>query len=127
MHYNTGRVGRILNGHHYRPLVEAIPNLVATKTMTGDLGTVASVVRDAPELMHFLTETSIGHGGLFGQVGLLGTFGALAPKKCWAVFRAANDGRAREAARSPPGSTVSGARSSTRSWPTGGSTAPTTS
>jgi dihydrodipicolinate synthase/N-acetylneuraminate lyase len=98
MHYNTGRVGRILNGRHYRPVIEAVPNLVATKTMAGDLATVGSVVRDAPELMHFLGETSITYGSLFGEVALLGTFGALAPKKSWAVLRAANEGRHREAA-----------------------------
>ena len=73
MHYNTGRVGRILNGRHYRPLIETNPNLVATKTMAGDLANVASVVRDAPELMHFLGEQSIAYGALFGEVALLGT------------------------------------------------------
>lgn len=98
MHYNTGRVGRILNGHHYRPIIEAVSNLVATKTMAGDLANVGSVVRDAPELMHFLGETSIAYGSLFGEVSLLGTFGALAPKKSWAVLKAANEGRHRDAA-----------------------------
>lgn len=98
MHYNTGRVGRIINGRHYRPVLDAVPNLVATKTMAGDLATVASVVRDAPELMHFLGEQSITHGAMFGEVALLGTFGALAPKKSWAVLRAANEGRYRDAA-----------------------------
>ncbi len=98
MHYNTGRVGRVINGRHYRPVLDAVPNLVATKTMTGDLATVASVVRDAPELMHFLTERSVGHGALFGEVALLGTYGALAPKKSWGILRAANEGRYRDAA-----------------------------
>lgn len=98
MHYNTARVGRIINGRHYRPVLDAVPNLVATKTMAGDLATVASVVRDAPELMHFLGEQSITHGAMFGEVALLGTFGALAPKKSWAVLRAANEGRYRDAA-----------------------------
>jgi dihydrodipicolinate synthase/N-acetylneuraminate lyase len=98
MHYNTGRVGRIINGRHYRPVLDAVPNLVATKAMAGDLATVASVVRDAPELMHFLGEQSITHGAMFGEVALLGTFGALAPKKSWAVLRAANEGRYRDAA-----------------------------
>jgi dihydrodipicolinate synthase/N-acetylneuraminate lyase len=98
MHYNTARVGRALNGHHYGPILDAVPNLVATKTMTGDLGTVASVVRDAPDLMHFLGEQSITYGSLFGEVALLGTFGALAPKKSWAILRLANSGRQREAA-----------------------------
>lgn len=98
MHYNTARVGRIVNGALYRDLVQRIPNLVATKTMTADLGVVAGVVRDAPELMHFLTETTIAHGALYGEVALLGTFGALAPRRSWALWEAARAGRHREAA-----------------------------
>lgn len=98
MHYNTARVGRIVDGPLYRRLVDEIPNLVATKTMTSDVGVVASVVRGAPELMHFLTEQTIATGALHGEVALLGTFGALAPKKSWAVVDAANAGRHSEAA-----------------------------
>jgi dihydrodipicolinate synthase/N-acetylneuraminate lyase len=99
MHYNTARVGRVINGYAYRPIVAAIPNLVATKTLTSDLVTVGNVVREAPELMHFLSEQSIVDGALFGEVGLLGTFGSLAPKKSWAVWEAANAGRYRDAAK----------------------------
>jgi dihydrodipicolinate synthase/N-acetylneuraminate lyase len=98
MHYNTGRVGRVLNGQHYRPVIEAVPNLVATKTMTSDAAILSSVVGDAPELTHFLSEYVLGAGGLSGPVGLLGTFGALAPKKSWAILEAANNGRFQEAA-----------------------------
>jgi dihydrodipicolinate synthase/N-acetylneuraminate lyase len=98
MHYNTGRVGRIVDGALYRRLVESIPNLVATKTMTSDVGVVAGVVREAPELMHFLTEGTIATGALHGEVALLATFGALAPSKSWAILDAANAGRHNEAA-----------------------------
>jgi dihydrodipicolinate synthase/N-acetylneuraminate lyase len=98
MHYNTARAGRIVNGALYREIVARVPNLVATKTMTSELGVVASVVRDAPELMHFLTESTIAYGSLFGEVALLGTYGALAPKRSWAVWEAARDGRHAEAA-----------------------------
>ena len=98
MHYNTARVGRIVDGALYRRLVDLIPNLVATKTMTADAGVVAGVVREAPELMHFLTEGTIATGSLHGEVALLGTFGGLAPKKSWAIVDAANNGRHREAA-----------------------------
>ena len=98
MHYNTARVGRIVTGSLYRQIIERVLNLVATKTMTADLGVVAGVVREAPELMHFLTEQSIAYGSLHGEVALLSTFGALAPKRSWALFEAARDGRHREAA-----------------------------
>lgn len=98
MHYNTVKSGRLVSGPLYRQLVDRVPNLVATKTMTGDLGTVVSVVRDAPELMHFLTEQSIAYGGLFGEVALLGTFAALAPEQSWALLEAVRSGRHEEAA-----------------------------
>jgi dihydrodipicolinate synthase/N-acetylneuraminate lyase len=98
MHYNTARVGRVVDGQLYRNIVDRVPNLVATKTMTGDLGVVAGVVRDAPELMHFLTEQSIAYGALFGEVALLSTFGALAPRQAWALLEAANAGRHEDAA-----------------------------
>ena len=98
MHYNTARAGRLVSGALYTQIVERVPNLVATKTMTGDLAVVAGVVRDAPELMHFLTEQSVAYGSLFGEVALLGTFGALAPVQSWALLAAAMDGRHAEAA-----------------------------
>ena len=98
MHYNTARVGRMVSGTLYGEITARVPNLVATKTMSGDLATVAGVVRDAPELMHFLTEQSIAYGSLFGEVALLGTFGALAPEQSWALLEAARGGRHREAA-----------------------------
>jgi dihydrodipicolinate synthase/N-acetylneuraminate lyase len=99
MHYNTARVGRVVDGALYRRLVDLIPNLVATKTMTSDVGVVTGVVREAPELMHFLTEQTIATGALHGDVALLGTFGALAPRKSWALVEAANAGRHHEAAQ----------------------------
>jgi dihydrodipicolinate synthase/N-acetylneuraminate lyase len=99
MHYNTIKSGRLVTGALYREVAERVPNLVATKTMTADLGIVASVVRDAPELMHFLTEQSIAYGGLFGEVALLGTFAALAPEESWALYQAVGHGRAEEAVR----------------------------
>ncbi len=98
MHYNTARVGRLVEGALYREIVARAPNLVATKTMTGDLSVVASVVRDAPELMHFLGEQSIAYGALFGEVALLGTFGALAPDQSWRLLHAAAEGCHEEAA-----------------------------
>lgn len=98
MHYNTVKAGRLVTGALYRQVVERVPNLVATKTMTGDLGVVAGVVRDAPELMHFLTEQSIAYGALFGEVALLGTFAALAPEQSWALLDAVQKGRHEAAA-----------------------------
>ena len=97
MHYNTGRVGRILGADDYRRFIDDVPNLVATKTMTADINVVARLVAEVPELQHFLTEPMLGHGAIHGECSLLGTFGLLAPQRSWAMFHAARAGRFAEA------------------------------
>ena len=99
MHYNTGRVGRILGADHYRRFIEDAPNLVATKTMTADVNIVARLVAEVPELQHFLTEPMLAHGALHGECSLLATFGLLAPKRSWEMFHAAREGRTSDAIR----------------------------
>lgn len=99
MHYNTGRVGRILGAADYRRFIDDVPNLVATKTMTADLGVIARLVAGVPELQHFLTESTLAHGSLYGECSLLGTFGLLAPTRSWELFHAAREGRTADAIR----------------------------
>jgi dihydrodipicolinate synthase/N-acetylneuraminate lyase len=93
MHYNTGRVGRILGMADYRRFIADVPNLVATKTMTSDMHLVGALVSGVPELQHFLTEPMLAHGALHGECSLLGTFGLLAPRRSWEMFTAAREGR----------------------------------
>jgi dihydrodipicolinate synthase/N-acetylneuraminate lyase len=97
MHYNTARVGRILGADDYRRFIDDVPNLVATKMMTSDMGLVGRLVAEVPELQHFLTEPMLGHGAIHGECSLLGTFGLLAPQRSWAMFHAAQEGRIHEA------------------------------
>lgn len=98
MHYNTGRVGRILGAADYRRFIDDVPNLVATKTMTGDITLVGRLVAEVPELQHFLSEPVYPHGSLHGTCSILGTFGLLAPRRSWELFHAAREGRHAEAA-----------------------------
>ena len=99
MHYNTGRVGRILGANHYRLFIEDVPNLVATKTMTSDAALVGRLVSEVPELQHFLNEWMLAHGSLHGECSLLATFGLLAPQRSWEMFHAAHEGRTADAIR----------------------------
>lgn len=97
MHYNTGRVGRILGAGHYRAWIDDVPNLVATKTMTPDITLVGRLVAEVPELQHFVTEPVYPHARQHGECSILGTFGLLAPKRSWALFHAGAEGRTAEA------------------------------
>jgi dihydrodipicolinate synthase/N-acetylneuraminate lyase len=88
LHYNLPRVGRVLEAHHYARLIEAIPNLVATKNTGGGLPRAAELVSQAGELQHFLGETNFLHGCMYGQCSVLASFGPMTPHKSKALYEA---------------------------------------
>jgi dihydrodipicolinate synthase/N-acetylneuraminate lyase len=88
LHYNLARTGRILEGADYRRLVDAVPNLVATKTTSGGHPRAASLMRHSPELQHFFGESNFPHGCLYGECSLLSSFGPMSPRQSKALFEA---------------------------------------
>jgi len=56
LHYNLQRSGRLLTGAEYGCLAAEHPNLVATKNSTADEARLRSLLTDAPQLQHFITE-----------------------------------------------------------------------
>ena len=89
LHYNLPRAGRVLEASDYRPLVDAMPNLVATKNTAGGHKRAAELVSRVGELQHFLGEGNFLQGCLYGECSLLATFGSLSPHKVKAYFEAA--------------------------------------
>ena len=96
LHYNLPRAGRVLRGKEYRLLIDAIPNLVATKTTGGGLPGAGDLMAHAAELQHFMGEVNFAHGCMFGECSLLASAGPLAPRQAWAYFEA---GRSRDVER----------------------------
>jgi len=88
LHYNLPRTKRILDGPDYRRLIEAMPNLVATKNTGGGMGRAANLMQHAAELQHFFGEENFPHGCLYGECSMLSSFGPMAPRKTWALFEA---------------------------------------
>jgi dihydrodipicolinate synthase/N-acetylneuraminate lyase len=88
LHYNLPRTKRVLTGPDYRRLVEAVPNLVATKNTGGGMDRAASVMTHAPELQHFFGENNFPHGCMYGECSLLASFAAMSPHKTQALFDA---------------------------------------
>lgn len=74
LHYNLPRTKRLVTGKEYHKIAEANPNLVATKNCGDSLSHIRSLVEDAPELMHFLSESGYMYGSLFGECGILASF-----------------------------------------------------
>ncbi len=88
LHYNLPRAGRVLEASHYLRLIEAIPNLVATKNTGGGMARAAELVSQASELQHFLGEGNFPHGCLYGECSILASWGPTSPHKVKALFEA---------------------------------------
>ena len=71
LHYNLMRTKRLVTPDEYAVLAKENPNLVATKNSTGEMDRVLGLVKKAPQLTHFLTETGYAYGCQVGQCGLL--------------------------------------------------------
>lgn len=74
LHYNLMRTGRILTGAEYGRLAKQYPNLVATKNSTADVARLTSLMNDAPQLQHFITEGGFPIAAMMGECGFLLSF-----------------------------------------------------
>jgi dihydrodipicolinate synthase/N-acetylneuraminate lyase len=74
MHYNLPRTKRMVTGKEYGRIAAAHPNLVATKNCGDSLSHIRSLIDDAPQLQHFLSEAGYVYGSLFGTCGILASF-----------------------------------------------------
>jgi dihydrodipicolinate synthase/N-acetylneuraminate lyase len=74
LHYNLLRTKRLVTGKEYGRLAAAHPNLVATKNTGDSLAYIQSLLEDAPQLQHFLSETGFAYGSRFGECGILASF-----------------------------------------------------
>lgn len=74
LHYNLQRAGRILTGTEYGVLAARHENLVATKNSTADEMRLRSLLTDAPQLQHFITEMGFAKAAMMGECGFLISF-----------------------------------------------------
>lgn len=74
MHYNLPRTKRLVTGREYGRLADAHPNLVATKNCGDSLAHLQSLLEDAPQLQHFLSERGYVYASLFGECSILASF-----------------------------------------------------
>jgi len=93
LHYNLPRAKRVLEGADYRRIVDAVPNLVATKNTGGGLPRAADLMTHAPELQHFFGEQNFPHGCMYGECSLLSSLGPIAPEATFGLFEAGRSGQ----------------------------------
>ncbi len=92
LHYNLLRSGRILTGAEYGRLAGEYVNLVATKNSTEDDSRLESLMREAPELQHFVTEAGFAKASKLGECGFLISFASSHLKRALQYFHAGRDG-----------------------------------
>jgi dihydrodipicolinate synthase/N-acetylneuraminate lyase len=80
LHYNLLRTKRLVTGQEYGRLAAAHPNLVATKNTGDSLSHIESLLTDAPQLTHFLSERGYAYGSLRGECGILASLVMSWPK-----------------------------------------------
>lgn len=88
LHYNLMRTGRIITGQEYGRLAAAYPNLVATKNSTKDEARLQSLMNDAPQLQHFITEPGFPMAARMGECGFLISIASINPRLGQRFFRA---------------------------------------
>ncbi len=71
LHYNLMRTGRIITGAEYGRLAAEHPNLIATKNSTADEVRLRSLMTEAPQLQHFITEGGFAKACEMGECGFL--------------------------------------------------------
>ena len=71
LHYNLPRTKRLVTPKEYGRLAAEHPNLVATKNSNDSFSFTAQLLEFAPDLQHFLNETSYLYGSPLGECGLL--------------------------------------------------------
>jgi dihydrodipicolinate synthase/N-acetylneuraminate lyase len=86
LHYDLSRSKRLLTAHDYRRIIDAIPNLAATKNTGTAVDSTAALMRKATELQHFFGESMFPYGCLHGECSLLSSFGPMLPGKTKEFF-----------------------------------------
>lgn len=88
LHYNLMRAGRIITGAEYGRLAAEHPNLVATKNSTADEARLRSLMTEAPQLQHFITEGGFAKASAMGECGFLVSYASTNPALAREYFRA---------------------------------------
>lgn len=93
LHYNNPRTKRLITPNEYRTLSEEFPNLVATKNSSDSLSDVYLLMKDAPNLRHFLTESAFVGACLLGlEPGYLVSIGSIRWEKANKLFESGKTG-----------------------------------
>jgi dihydrodipicolinate synthase/N-acetylneuraminate lyase len=79
VHYNIARAGRFFGAREYRMVADVAPGLVGSKHTGGDVASLIEIVGEGPPLAHFVVDTQVVPGALFGAKGFYSFLANLSP------------------------------------------------
>lgn len=77
LHYNLLRTKRLITAAEYARLAEEFPNLTATKNATDSIDRIHQLMTQAPQLLHFFTESGYAYASSLGKCGFLISFASM--------------------------------------------------
>jgi dihydrodipicolinate synthase/N-acetylneuraminate lyase len=99
VHYNIANAGRFLTGKDYQAILEVAPNLAGSKHTGGNVASLIEIVDATPGLDHFVVDTQIVPGALFGAKGFYSFVANLSPALTLKLWSLASGGHWDDAAR----------------------------
>lgn len=96
LHYNYPYAANTMTPAEYEMVIERVPNLVATKTSTMDMGFIRGVMERAGALQHFFLQGPFPYGCLYGECSLISSLAPLLPETSIRLFEAGREGRVEE-------------------------------
>jgi dihydrodipicolinate synthase/N-acetylneuraminate lyase len=99
VHYNIANAGRFLTGKDYVAILDVAPNLAGSKHTGGNVASLIEIVDATPGLDHFVVDTQIVPGALFGAKGFYSFVANLSPELALRLWSLASSGQWDEAAR----------------------------
>lgn len=92
LHYNYPRAVNMMSAAEYEMAIEEVPNLVATKISSMDMGFIRSLMTRAGVLQHFFLQGPFPYGCLYGECSLISSLGPVFPNFSRQLFEAGKDG-----------------------------------
>lgn len=92
LHYNYPRAVNQMAPEDYERVIEIVPNLVATKISTMDMGVIRGLMTRAGELQHFFLQGPFPYACLYGECSLISSLGPVFPNSSRQLFEAGRDG-----------------------------------
>jgi dihydrodipicolinate synthase/N-acetylneuraminate lyase len=99
IHYNIMRSGRMMNGADFQRAHAVAPNLAGSKHTGGNISLVAEIIEATPGMAHFMVDSDIVAGALFGSPGYYSFIANVSPSFALAMMNTCDRGDWLDAAK----------------------------